>query len=78
MRIRVASMFLGDVEDPELYAAEPLLSFEKSDKGQWLKKHSYRDMEYSIIPDHEKMGFIVGVFAWLDEKEMLLYKLKWS
>lgn len=31
---------MGDVEDPDLFAAEPLLEWEKSDAGQWAMKHA--------------------------------------
>jgi hypothetical protein len=31
---------LGDAEDPDLYAAEPLINWEKSDCGQWVMKNS--------------------------------------
>ncbi len=31
---------MGDVEDPDLYAAQPLYDWEKSDIGQWIMKNA--------------------------------------
>ena len=31
---------MGDVEDPDLYAAQPLCEWEKSDIGQWVMKNA--------------------------------------
>ena len=78
MRILVNTMFMGDVEDPEIYAAEPILAFEKTEKGQWLHEHSYRQMEYNILPDQATYGYKIGIFAWLNERDLTYYNLKWS
>jgi hypothetical protein len=40
---------MGDVEDPELYAAAPIIEWEKSEKGQWLHEHSRQQMEYISV-----------------------------
>ena len=31
---------MGDVEDPDLYAAQPLSEWEKSEQGQWVMKNA--------------------------------------
>jgi hypothetical protein len=31
---------VGDVDDPDIYAAAPLYEWEKSEPGQWMMKHS--------------------------------------
>ena len=36
----VHSFTMGDVEDPDLYAAEPLINWEKSEQGQWIMKNA--------------------------------------
>lgn len=38
--ITVHSFTMGDVEDPDLYAAQPLWEWEKSDNGQWVMEHA--------------------------------------
>ena len=36
----VHSFSLGDVDDPDLYAAQPLYEWEKSEAGQWVMKNA--------------------------------------
>jgi hypothetical protein len=31
---------MGDVEDPDLYAAQPLIEWEKSEQGQWVMENA--------------------------------------
>jgi hypothetical protein len=77
MRILVHSFLLGDVDDPEIYAAEPILEFERSEKGQWLTKHSYQQMTYDVLTDYQTYGYRVVLHAWLNEQDLTYYTLKW-
>ena len=38
--ITVHSFELSDVDDPDLYAAELLIAWEKSEQGQWIMKNA--------------------------------------
>jgi hypothetical protein len=31
---------VGDVEDPDIYAAQPIYEWQQSEAGQWMMKHS--------------------------------------
>ncbi len=77
-KITVHSFFLSDVEDPEIYAAGPILEFEKTELGRWLNEHSELQMTYDIINDPIIMGYRVNLHAWLSEQDLTFYKLKWS
>lgn len=78
LRILVHRFHLGDVEDPEIYAAGPILEFEKSEKGRWLLENSYEQLAYNIYPDYETYGYKVTIHAWLKGKHLTYYKLKWG
>jgi hypothetical protein len=78
IRVTVHKITMGDVEDPEIYAAEPIINFEKSEKGSWLKDHSQKQMEYIIRPCQETYGWMVIIFAWLEEQDETYYRLKWG
>jgi len=69
---------MGDVEDPELYAAVPIIEFEKSAKGHWLTENSKQQMEYIVRPNQETYGWMVIIFAWLEEQDLTYYRLKWG
>ena len=78
LKIIVHKIAMGDVEDPELYAAAPILEWEKSEKGQWLAKNSKQQMEYIVRPNAETYGWMVLIFAWLEEQDLTYFKLKWG
>jgi len=78
LKIIVHKIPMGDVEDPELYAAAPIMEWEKSEKGQWLHEHSRQQMEYIVRPNSETYGWMVLIFAWLEEQDITYYRLKWG
>lgn len=55
--ITVHEFSMGDVEDPDLYAAEPLLKWEKSDQGQWIMKNACDTPTWHRIADHNTFGY---------------------
>jgi hypothetical protein len=69
---------MGDVEDPELYAAEPIIAFEKTEQGKWLHANSTRQLEFIVRPNQESYGWLVIIFAWLTEQDIKYYQLKWG
>ena len=77
-RRHVHKFRLGDVEDPEIYAAAPIMEWEKSEKGKWLKEHSKQQMEYIVRPNQDTYGWMVIIFAWLEEQDITYYRLKWG
>ena len=78
LKITVHKIAMGDVEDPELYAAAPIMAFEKSAKGRWLTENSKQQMEYIVRPNPETYGWMVIIFAWLEEQDLTYYRLKWG
>lgn len=79
MRILAARLMIpGEVEDPEVYAAEPILEFEKSERGLWLKEHSYEQMSFTIQEHPEVWGYGINIWAWLSDKDLTYYTLKWK
>lgn len=78
MKLVVHTFSMSDVEDPEIYAAEPILAFEKTEKGQWLVENSYKQLTYNIVADPSTFAHKVVIHAWLRERELTFYKLKWS
>ena len=78
LKISVHKIAMGDVEDPELYAAAPIMEFEKSAKGRWLTENSKQQMEYIVRPNQETYGWMIIIFAWLEEQDLTYYRLKWG
>ena len=68
---------MGDVEDPELYAALPLGEFMDTEKGQWIRDNC-RDPQYIIRPDQHTYGTRVIVYGEVEELAATEYFLKWA
>lgn len=71
------SFNLGDVEDPELYAAVPILEWEKTEQGQWVMEHAH-DPTFHIHTDPAQFGFKVTITGGLEERDEVYYRLKYD
>ena len=68
---------MGDVEDPDLYAAEPLWQWEQSEFGQWCMKNAADTPTWHRIADPITFGYkyqIRAKFMGPALTEMLLRK----
>lgn len=76
-KIKAFECFIGDVEDPVLYAAEPLIKWEKSDAGQYIMNHSIEEPIWHQHINHAKFGTQIIVTASLYEEDLTFYTLKY-
>jgi hypothetical protein len=77
----VHSFTMGDVEDPDLYAAEPLMAWQNSEFGQWVMKHACDVPMWHRQADPISYGYkytITAKFMGPCLTEMLLRKDKWQ
>jgi hypothetical protein len=56
---------MGDVEDPDLWAAESLYKWEKSDAGQWVMKNAADTPTWYRMTDYAGMGHTYQIRAKL-------------
>lgn len=75
-RILFNKIMMGDCEDPELYAAEPLYQWQISEQGQWCMENSIDTPWYTVRPDG--YGFGVSIYGTLTEKDLVYFQLKWA
>lgn len=68
---------MGDVEDPELYAAQPLYEWQQTDQGQWVMKNC-ADPTYIIRPDPNTFGQRVIVYGEVEDQMATEYLLRWG
>jgi hypothetical protein len=71
------SFTMGDVEDPELYAAVPILEWEKTEAGKWVMEHAH-DPTFHIHADPESYGFKITITGGLAERDEVFYRLKYD
>ena len=69
---------MGDVEDPDLYAAEPLYQWQQSEAGTWVMEHAVEPPFWVRQPDVSSYGYRYYIVARLKEQDQTYFKLKWS
>lgn len=66
---------MGDVEDPDLYAAQPLYDWQQTEIGQWCMKNA-TDLQYQTQMEPVTMGYRVIVTGVLSGKNLTYFLLK--
>ena len=69
---------MGDVEDPDLYAAEPLLNWQRTELGQWIMKYSIDTPMWKRQYCKRHMGYSYYIQADLNEKDYTFFLLRWD
>jgi len=77
-RVTVHSFLMSDVEDPELYAAEPLMAWQTSEMGAWVMKHAVETPQWHRHMDHSIYGYRFAITAKLKERDYTFWTLKWN
>lgn len=67
---------MGDVEDPDLWAAESLHKFEISDEGKWLSDNVLETMTWHRIPC--EYGWQYQIRAKLSPEKYTYYQLRFK
>ena len=61
----VHTFTMGDVEDPDLYAAQPLIEWEKSELGQWIMRNAADTPTWHRMADPVTYGYKYQIRAKL-------------
>lgn len=61
----VHTFTMGDVEDPDLYAAQPLIEWENSNLGQWVMRNAADTPTWHRMADHVTYGYKYQIRAKL-------------
>lgn len=75
-KVHVDTICISDVEDPDIYLAEPLYKWQQTEKGKWIMKHSNPTPSYHQQIDYTVYGYKYHICAYLNEKDLIVYKLK--
>ena len=68
----------GDVDDPDLYAAEPMYKWEKSDQGKFVMEHAINTPVWHRHLDAESYGYQYLIVAELEMKKLSEFYLRWG
>jgi hypothetical protein len=69
---------MGDVEDPDLYAAQPLWEWQESEMGKWVMERAVDTPEWHRQIDVMQYHMQYAVVAKLKDIDYTFWTLKWS
>jgi hypothetical protein len=76
--ICVHEFTMGDVEDPDLYAAEPIMAWQDSEAGKFVMEHAVEKPYWIRQVDHSSYGHKYKIIARLSEQNQTFFKLKFK
>lgn len=76
--ITVYQFLVGDVEDPDLYAGEPLYKWQQSEMGKWVMSHAVETPVWHRMIDHTSYSHKYVIRAKLAGKDLTYFYLKWK
>lgn len=69
---------MGDVEDPEIYVAEPIFKWQQTEQGKWVMQHA-TNLESRTTLDHFQYGYLILIVGEIEEGTFLTeYLLRWN
>lgn len=69
---------MGDVEDPDLYAAQPLWEWQESEMGKWIMERAIESPVWHRHADPMGYGYDFAVTAKLKERDYTHWLVKWK
>ena len=68
---------LGDVEDPVLYAAQPIYEWQQTEAGKFVMEHAVEPPWWVRTIDQYSYGFEFVIMARMKESDQTFYTLKY-
>lgn len=68
---------MGDVEDPEIYAASPIYEWQQTDQGKWVLEHC-SNASYKIMADYTSFGYRIVIYGDLSQEDATYFTLKYK
>ena len=76
--IVVHEFSMGDVEDPDLYAAQPISEWQDSEAGKFVMAHAVEIPYWTRSIDQLSYGYRYAIVARLREPDQTFFKLKFE
>ena len=69
---------MGDVEDPDIYAAQPLWEWQESEQGRWIMEHAIDKPIWHRHHDVITYGYEYAITVKLKERDYTHWLVKWK
>lgn len=78
MKMVFYSFAMGDVDDIDIYVAQPISQWQETEQGRWVMEHA-RDLAYYTDADPNTLSYRVSIRGIIDEGPALTeYLLRWG
>lgn len=74
----VHSISMGDVEDPDLFVADPIWKWQQTDAGKWVMENSAQQPMWRRQLDVANYGYRYDIVAYLEGPALTYWKLKYE
>jgi hypothetical protein len=78
LTVTVHKFRMGDVEDPDLYAAEPLWQWQNTEMGEWVMSNAVQTPSWHRLIDPSSFGWTYTILAELSPKDYTYWWIKWG
>jgi hypothetical protein len=69
---------MGDVEDPDLFVAQPIYEWQQTEAGKWIMENSNPTPSWHRNMDYATYGYTYQIRAYLTHKQLTFWKLKYE
>lgn len=77
-KIVVHRFTVGDVDDPEIYAAQPIIEWQNSDPGKFVMENAIDKPSYHQHIDYLTYGYKYAIIAELEKKKLTEFYLRFG
>jgi hypothetical protein len=74
----VHSIKMGDVEDPDLFVAEPIYNWQQTEAGKYVMKNSKPAPMWVRTVDYNSYGQLYAIKAYFTPHQLTYYKLRFE
>lgn len=74
----VHSFKMADVDDPEIYAAQPIWEWQQTEKGKWVMDNAVEEPYWCRQVEPHTYGYNYVIRAKFSEKDYTYFKLKYE
>ena len=75
---QVHLIHMGDVEDPDLFVAQPIYDWQQTEKGKYIMEHSNPEPMWVRCINHSTYGYDYKIKAYLTPDKVTFYRLKYE
>ena len=76
--IVVHTFRVSDVEDPDLYAGQPIIDWQQTEAGKWVMENAIQKPSWHRIISYDTYGYMYQIRAELTPKQLIYYKLRFE